>query len=178
MSTVARLACEMVAFSEQWLAEYQARSGRLPTARESAPAPAPSPETTSITLALSVPPSVNEMFANVPGKGRVKTKKYRTWRKIALDEARLGMLGKGRIKGYFTATIWVTLNVGADLDNKCKAVLDLCKTVGAITDDKRCIALHAYRVLGKSGLWITLEKTPEPHILATVPIDVRSATFP
>lgn len=165
----------MANFDEAWLADYQARSGRPPNARESAPAPSPLPETTRITLALSVPPSVNEMFANVPGKGRVKTKKYRAWRKAALNEALLGMVGKRRIKGLFVATIWVTANNGGDIDNRVKAALDLCKTVGAITDDKRCIALHVYRVAGKNGLWIELAKASEADILSSVPIDVRSA---
>lgn len=165
----------MTAFTEEWLADYQARTGRQPTAHESAPAPSPLPETTSITLALSVPPSVNEMFANVPGVGRVKTAKYRAWRKAALNEAMLGMIGKRRIKGLFTATIWVTANNGSDIDNRVKACLDLCKTVGAITDDKRCIALHVYRVAGKNGLWIELTKASETDILSSVPLDVRSA---
>jgi hypothetical protein len=36
------------------------------------------------TLQLSyMPPSVNTIYANVPGKGRVKSARYKTWLKAA-----------------------------------------------------------------------------------------------
>ena len=38
----------------------------------------------TLSFDLPLPPSVNGCFANVPGKGRVRTAQYRAWRKQAL----------------------------------------------------------------------------------------------
>lgn len=35
--------------------------------------------TPDLTITLPIPPSVNAAYANIPGKGRVKTKRYRNW---------------------------------------------------------------------------------------------------
>lgn len=37
----------------------------------------------TLTMILPFPPSVNSMYANVRGKGRVKTDRYKTWKQAA-----------------------------------------------------------------------------------------------
>lgn len=112
----------------------------------------------TLGFALTPPPSVNAMFSNVPGVGRVKTKKYRSWLKVAGWEVQIGMIGKRMIEGKFKATIHVA--AAGDLDNRVKATLDLCQAIGAIRNDEDLIELHVYRKSGAPGLWVTLEAVP------------------
>lgn len=157
------------AFTEEWYADYRARTSFAATAK---PAKAvsipPVPEgQNTISLALSAPPSVNDMFANVPGVGRVKTGKYRKWFKVARQEAIIGMMGKTRIRGPFKATLYVAAD--GDLDNRVKATIDLCVAIGAVVDDIHLAELHVYRQTGTKGIWIVLEPSS---------VDVRSAASP
>jgi Holliday junction resolvase RusA-like endonuclease len=87
----------------------------------------------AISITLPKPPSVNELFANVPGTGRVKTQKYRSWERDAgwlLREQR-----PGHIEGHYELTIRMPRGRG-DLGNAEKATSDLLVKHGVIDDDK------------------------------------------
>lgn len=90
----------------------------------------------SITLSsLPMPPSVNHLYANVPGKGRVKAERYRTWRNAAGWEIRRQIVGS-RIPGPVSLTY--TLEDGgsrADLGNHEKALTDLLVEMNVIDGD-------------------------------------------
>lgn len=49
-------------------------------------------------LDISVGPSVNAMYRNVPGVGRVKSSDYKQWAKTALQELSLAMEAVEAIK--------------------------------------------------------------------------------
>ena len=85
----------------------------------------------------------------------MKSKSYRQWIKQAKQEAIIGMMGKVQIVGSFKATLHLAAD--GDLDNRIKGTLDLCKTVGAIEDDKHLVELHVFRQPGEPGIWIVLE---------------------
>ncbi len=151
----------MIGFSEEWLLEYQARTKSVAAAAQAIrhdPAPFQKPQ--PITLTLPLPPSVNHMFANVPGKGRVKTKAYRAWRQAALSEAVVGMLGKSCLEGRFKATMVFGMPNGGDADNRVKAVLDLAQSCGAIRNDKHLTELHVFLRPGPARATVTLETAP------------------
>ncbi len=84
------------------------------------------------------PPSVNVLFRNVPGKGRVRTKRYKDWAAASGWDCN----GKGSIAGAFTISIILSRKKrrkNADLDNHgTKAILDLLVTHKVIEDD--CLA--------------------------------------
>ncbi len=84
------------------------------------------------------PPSVNVLFRNVPGKGRVRTKRYKDWAAASGWDCN----GKGSISGAFTISIILSRKKrrkNADLDNHgTKAILDLLVTHKVIEDD--CLA--------------------------------------
>lgn len=141
----------MTGWDEAWLAGYQARRAE-PLHTVDALVALAEP----ITLMLPLPPSVNGMWANVPGKGRVRTEEYSEWRRVALLEAAPQLAGKRRIYGWFKATIHVAMRRGGDLDNRIKPCLDICKSVGAIKDDKGLIALKVYLCRGPAGVRIHL----------------------
>lgn len=88
-----------------------------------------------VVVDLSYPPATNNLYANVPGKGRVKTERYAGW----LDESgwRIAAQRPGRIVGPFATEITVTRpdNRRRDLDNMLKPVLDCLVRHRVIPDD-------------------------------------------
>jgi Holliday junction resolvase RusA-like endonuclease len=89
-------------------------------------------------VVLPDPISTNNLFGNVPGRGRVMTKAYKEWKKGA---ARL--LLAQRPLPQFALPVEITFYVGEkrigqmDSDNTLKAYLDALKVAGVIHDDSR-----------------------------------------
>lgn len=81
------------------------------------------------------PPSVNSLFRNVAGKGRVRTKRYREW----ASASGWACNGRGAVSGPFTIAIILSRHKrrkNADLDNHgTKAILDLLVSHKVIDDD-------------------------------------------
>ena len=109
---------------------------------------------TTISLSLSVPPSVNKCWANVPGKGRVRTKAYREWAKAAEWDIHIASLKQGKITGRFRVTIRLCVN--GDIDNYVKSCIDACQSARAIGNDNDMDELHVYRS-DVPGLTLVLE---------------------
>lgn len=97
------------------------------------------------TFALPMPPSVNALFANVPGRGRIKTRAYRSWIKEAGWALRMARVGA------VTSRVRVLIEAGTnnrrDADNLAKPILDLLKAHGVLKDDS------AKYVAGVSADW-------------------------
>lgn len=107
------------------------------------------PAPTSFTM--PIPPSVNECFRNLRGKGRVATKAYETWTAMALTHLRLQHLPK--------TTGCVVVNMGfeikgdrADVDNRIKATLDVLKKAGLIDDDRFVVSPLAGKLPFVNGM--------------------------
>lgn len=107
---------------------------------------------TRFEVVLPLPPTANNLFANVPGKGRVRTAAYRAWAEVA----GLVLLVAGR--PVVKTPVWVTVCVlpgghlirpGArwDVGNRTKPVVDLLVAGGLIPDDDR------EYVVGETGTW-------------------------
>lgn len=90
---------------------------------------------TEVRISLPWPPSLNNMFLNVRGKGRVRSENYRKW----ADEA--GWLLKSQKPRKFHEPVRVRVELNPpnarafDLDNRNKALLDLLVEHGVIIDD-------------------------------------------
>jgi Holliday junction resolvase RusA-like endonuclease len=97
--------------------------------------------TEPLCLVLPSPPSVNAMFANVPGRGRVKTKAYKAWRTAAGWEL-IAQLAQRRLNGHRPlfpgrVTLLIDLQRGrGDASNRLKAAEDLLVTHHIIEDDR------------------------------------------
>lgn len=100
----------------------------------------PSGDMASVTL--PVPPSVNGLYRNVPGRGRVKTKEYSDW------FARGYLALRHQPWDYVPGKVLLCMKVSpqgpmADLDNRIKAAQDLLVKARVIDDDRHVVGLTA-----------------------------------
>jgi Holliday junction resolvase RusA-like endonuclease len=80
----------------------------------------------------TIPPSVNAMFANAV-RGRIKTRKYKNWIRGELNS----LLAQRAKPVAWPVDVQIVLPayLRGDVDNRCKACLDLLVTAGLIPDD-------------------------------------------
>lgn len=97
-----------------------------------------------ISFTVSLPPSANNLFLNVPRRGRVKAPEYRAW----IEEN--GWLIKiARGSGMIDGPYGLVVKVGKpdrrkrDLDGVLKPVSDLIVSMGAVKDDSLCQRIEA-----------------------------------
>lgn len=114
-----------------------------------------------VKIQIPYPVSVNTMYRNVRGKGRVKTKKYIDWVKEA--ERRLwGMHWKERIHIYGKVQIHIKVKRPdkrkRDIDNLAKGILDFLTFQNIIDDDSNVEKLIIEWVYdGPAGATVTIE---------------------
>lgn len=93
-------------------------------------------------VTMPVPPSVNQLYRNVPGRGRVKTRHYADWVAQALRQLRTQ--NWDYVPGRTVVCMKIPRPAGrksGDLDNKCKAALDLLVKAGVMDDDKNVVGI-------------------------------------
>jgi Holliday junction resolvase RusA-like endonuclease len=81
-----------------------------------------------------VPPSTNTLYANVAGRGRIKSERYRTWLQAAGWDMKAAKIKPFTVPVYLSITIG-KLRGGSDISNRIKAVEDLLVIHGVIPDD-------------------------------------------
>lgn len=88
-----------------------------------------------IEFNLPFPPSTNNLFINLRGRGRVKSPEYRKWR----DQARLWLVaqGAGEFKGQAHVSIDLDDKERGDCDNRAKPVLDILVDHGILQGDSK-----------------------------------------
>ena len=109
-------------------------------------------------LMLPFPVSTNNLFA---GKSRrFPSRRYRAWR----EEAGLALAAQ-RPLPFFSEPVEVSLHFGRpdrrrrDLDNLCKAPLDLLTEFGVLADDHLVHRLSVSWDAGVTGCMIEIEQT-------------------
>lgn len=93
----------------------------------------------------ALPPSANAIWRHTRGGKTYRTAEYMTF--LRSEEWNLAAQIKTQHK--FTGPVFVTMAMrrprsNADLDNRCKAALDLLQHVGVISDDKHVMGLNLY----------------------------------
>lgn len=115
----------------------------------------------TVTLTFDRPPSVNQLFKNVAGRGRAKTAAYSNW--IAAAGMEIMVQRPGAVLGHYHLSIAAERsNKLADLDNIHKATSDILKTMGVIQEDRLCASYDA-RWAGKgTRITVRITSTGEP----------------
>ncbi|GJD41339.1 RusA family crossover junction endodeoxyribonuclease [Methylobacterium bullatum] len=92
-----------------------------------------------ICFTVAIPPSTNNLFFSVPGRGRVKSDAYKAWIKEASIVAKLAIRAK-RIDGPYALCIQIGKpdNRKRDIGNLEKPISDLLVSIGAVNDDGDC----------------------------------------
>ncbi|HEU5019659.1 MAG TPA: RusA family crossover junction endodeoxyribonuclease [Pseudolabrys sp.] len=103
------------------------------------------------TFTMPIPPSVNQMFRNVRGKGRVKTGHYEAWSAAAATSMRLQQVQP--VTGPVLVIFGVERHsLAADIDNRIKAMLDAIVKAKIIRDDSDVTAFAAAWLPSANGL--------------------------
>jgi Holliday junction resolvase RusA-like endonuclease len=111
-----------------------------------------------IVATLPMPPSVNQLYANV-GRRRVKTKVARNWHRDA--SWRIALEGRGRwIKGPWRIHVVLPRSMRGDCDNRLKPILDAAVASGVVIDDRHCVAVSVERSGETSEAIVTLRPAP------------------
>lgn len=104
---------------------------------------------TEYTFRIPSPPSTNALYANKPGKGRVKSERYRVWKNAAGWQMKVENGNARSWKTISGPVAVIILSPGRkDIDNN-KAVLDLLTDMAVIGDDRQVESLHVARTDGK-----------------------------
>jgi Holliday junction resolvase RusA-like endonuclease len=121
----------------------------------------------SLKLILPLPPSVNALFANVRGKGRVRTTAYLRWANHAQSSLWMQKPAGGfpLFDGPFNVQITVPLKARSDVDNLIKPIPDFLKTPGGIVRDDRHM----------QGVSIARSETVEPGHCHVFIFDAKDA---
>lgn len=85
------------------------------------------------TFEIPRPPSVNEMYANLPGKGRIKSRVYKKWIEAAGWELKLQRPKPVDGKYLLIVEIGPTR---ADIDNLAKGLNDLLQRHQLVSNDR------------------------------------------
>lgn len=90
-----------------------------------------------------MPPSTNNLFLNLPGRGRVRSGAYKAWERQA--SAALTFASWDMPARPYVVTIRLNMDHRGDIDNRTKAVLDLLVKHKVIDGDQWVNELHVYR---------------------------------
>lgn len=115
-------------------------------------------------IRLATPPSLNNVFRNVPGVGRVRTGDYKRW----LTQNGYAVLAQRpeKHKGDVAVHIRVGPRTRSDLDNRIKPVLDLLVKMQVIEDDSRVTEIRAQWMAG-DGCEVEIVPRSGPAITAS-----------
>lgn len=94
---------------------------------------------------LPTPISANHLFANVPGRGRVKTKAYENWQSTAALTIVATVRADRRIGGKVAVSIELPATCRLDIDNAVKPILDALVRSRRIDDDRNVARLEVTR---------------------------------
>lgn len=119
-------------------------------------------------LQLPPPPSVNRAFRNVPGKGRVKTRDYRNWRRNAVLSIFAQVRADQRIGGNVAVTVSLPTTMQGDIDNRLKGILDALVASRRIDDDKHVTTITVRKnAPGKDALiWVDTDRVGKQPLMS------------
>lgn len=104
-----------------------------------------------VAFTLPTPPSVNELYKNLPGKGRVKSGAYDDFVRRGVTAIRNQRVAS--LSGYVIAIFGVErMSLSADIDNRLKSMLDTIVKAGIVVDDRFITAIAVSWLPKANGL--------------------------
>ena len=115
-------------------------------------------EVRSVTIDLPAPPSLNNLFVNIAGRGRIKSTAYQEWIRDA--GWILQVQNPGCVSGPYSVTLLANRHDARfnDLDNGAKAAVDLLVKHRVVEDDSLCESLTIKWGNPRSGMRVTVTK--------------------
>ena len=113
--------------------------------------------TPAYEVTLPYPPTVNSLYRNLTGRGRVKTQRYLTWIRAAQNE----VLAAG-IRPAIRSPVRIEYDFGRpdkrlrDLFNLEKAVSDFLVSAGILDDDSQIVEGRLRWVEGVKGVQVRI----------------------
>ena len=118
----------------------------------------------AVSFTIPTPPSVNQLFRNLKGKGRVKTGVYNDWIGFALTAIRLQNVQP--VAGRVLVIVGVErMSLSSDIDNRLKACLDAIVKAEIIEDDSLITAIAISWLPKSNGL-------THLHLLPAGPVSI------
>jgi len=111
----------------------------------------------SFSVEISVPPSLNHAYRNVPGRGRAKSSEYASWMNDAVKILWALVPAAQRISGPVSITIALPEKLQGDIDNRVKPILDALVKSGRIDDDRNVHEIYVRRLRAASLALVTVE---------------------
>ena len=114
-------------------------------------------------VTIQLPPSVNELYTNVYGRGRVKTTLYRNWQKQVVPYLTLALHKFGKQEVQIQYHFELGTSFKGDLSNRIKAIEDALVQAQIIDDDNHKVVgqfsvIKSYSQLKAStvtiGIWL------------------------
>jgi crossover junction endodeoxyribonuclease RusA len=98
-------------------------------------------------LKIPPPPSVNALFANVAGKGRVRSGRYRQWATSAgwMLQSQRALWPTIAAGQPYSVALRLPVDYRSDIDNAAKGPIDLLVSLGIVPDDRLMVDLHVFK---------------------------------
>lgn len=110
-----------------------------------------------MNITLPVPPSLNGMYFNAPGRGRVKTTAYQAWRNEAVASILAQTQRDPRMGGFISVRINLPTNMRGDIDNRIKPILDALVASGRIDDDRNVQSITVAKTRQQADVAVFVE---------------------
>jgi Holliday junction resolvase RusA-like endonuclease len=110
------------------------------------------------SVEISMPPSLNNAYRNVPGKGRVKDEAYASWMNDAVKILAALVPAHQRIAGRISVSIVLPEKMRGDIDNRVKPILDALVKSGRVDDDRNVAELYVRKLRASDLVLVTVQE--------------------
>ena len=119
------------------------------------------------SVEIPFPPSLNNAYANAPGKGRRSTKSTTAWKRSTAWLIRSRIPASQTILGPIHVRLELPRKLRGDADNRIKLALDALVMSGRIDDDRNVDEIWCGRVLdGKDHAVLVVTAAPQYAVAA------------
>lgn len=127
-------------------------------------------------VSIPAPPTINNAFVNIEGKGRRKSDSYRKWVNLAIQLIHVQVKAMHRVAGEVYISIELPSSIRGDIDNRVKGILDALVGSQRIDDDRNVWGLRVQRSRDHHDALVAVmprASAPDSGIMAMSVLDPR-----